>query len=150
MKKETVFGSLHDDRGNCHIVRTTRLRKGPGKLLTVNVLLDRLVRQDGTTIDVDLVTDGDVVTQNSYIFQSCPSANTAVPANDRRLDPGVVLDLAILEDDAALETDTIAYDDIRANGDVGPYAATLSNLCRGINHNVAAVNERLRSRSEQF
>lgn len=42
---------------------------------TLNVGLDALVRQDASTIDVDLVADGDVLAKNGDVFQSSPAAN---------------------------------------------------------------------------
>lgn len=59
----------------------------------VNVGLDRLVGQDAATVDVDLVANGDIVTENSHVLETGPAADGAVPANNRRLDPCVVLDL---------------------------------------------------------
>jgi hypothetical protein len=101
-------------------------------LLTINVLLDGLVGQDGTTVDVDLVANGNVVTENCYVLETRPLADGAVPANNRRLDPGVVLDTAVLEQHTALQTDTVANDNIWANGDIRTDAAVLANLRRGM------------------
>ena len=102
---------LHDDGGS------------------VDVLLDRLVGQDGTTVDIDLIANGNIVTEHSDVLQTSPLADSAVPADNGGLDPGVVLDAAVLQDDAALETHTVADDDVGANGDVGPDTAVLANLC---------------------
>lgn len=101
---------LHDNRGGIH------------------VLLDGLVRQDGTAVDVDLIADGDIVAQNGDVLETRPLANGAVPADNGRLDPGVILDTAVLEDDASLQTHSIADNDVGANGDIGTNAAVLANL----------------------
>lgn len=119
-------------------------------LLTVNVLLDGLVGQDGTTVDVDLVANGNVVAENCYVLETRPLADGAVPANNRRLDPGVVLDTAVLEQHTALQTDTVANDNIRANGDIRTDAAVLANLRRGVDQDVAAVDVWLRGWCEQL
>lgn len=73
------FVCLHDDGGD------------------VNVGLDRLVGEDAATVDVDLVTNSDIVAENSDILQASPAADGAVPADDGGLDPGVVLDLGAAE-----------------------------------------------------
>jgi hypothetical protein len=87
------------------------------------------VGQDGTTVDVDLIANGNVVTEHSDVLQTSPLADSAVPAYNGRFDPGVVLDAAVLQDDAALETHAVANYDIGANGDVGTDTAILANLC---------------------
>jgi hypothetical protein len=105
-----VEGVLHDDRGS------------------VDVLLDRLVRQDGATVDVDLVADRDVVSQYGHVLETCPLADGAVPANNGRLDPSVVLDAAILENDTSLQAYTVADNDIWSNGHVRTDTAVLANF----------------------
>lgn len=57
---------------------------------TVDILFDGFVRQDRTTIDIDFISNRDIITQNRDILQTGPSSNGTVPANDRRLDPGVI------------------------------------------------------------
>jgi hypothetical protein len=108
--------------------------------LTIDVLLDGLVREDGTAVDVDFIANGDVIAENSYVLETRPLTDGAVPANNGRLDPGVVLDAAVLQQNAALETDTIANDNVGANCDVGTNAAVLANLRGLIDHNVTAVD----------
>ena len=98
--------------------------------LTVNVLLDRLVRQNRTTINVNLITNRNIITKHSHVLETRPLAHGAVPADNRRLDPSVVLDAAVLEQHTALETHTVADDDIGADGDVRTDAAVLSYLGR--------------------
>jgi hypothetical protein len=117
-------------------------------ILTINVLLDALVRQDGATVNIYLISDGNIITQDSDVLQTSPAADGAVPSDNGRLDPGVVLDLAILHHDAALETDTVTNDNIGANDYVGTNTAVVSNLRRGVNHNVAAVHVRFGDRSQ--
>jgi hypothetical protein len=87
------------------------------------------VGQDGATVDVDLVANGDVVTENSYVLQTRPLADGAVPADNSRLNPRMVLDAAVLKDHASLQTHTVANDNVGANGDVGTNAAVLPDLC---------------------
>lgn len=106
----------------------------------VDVGLDGLVRQDAAAVDVDLVANGHVVAENSHVLEAGPAADGAVPANNRRLDPGVVLDLGSAQEDASLQTDTVANNDVGANGDVGTYSAVLSNLGRRVDQDIAAVN----------
>lgn len=98
------------------------------------------MRQNGATVDIHLIGDGHVVSKNGDILQTSPSADRAVPANDGGLDPGVVLDLAVLHHDAALQTDSITDHDVRANDHIGANTAVVADLGGGIDHNVAAVH----------
>lgn len=119
-------------------------------MLTVNVRLDRLVRQDRAAVDVDLVADGDIVAQHGDVLEAGPLADGAVPADDGGLDPGVVLDLAALEQHAALQAHAVADDDTGTDGDVWTDAAALADLGRRIDQDVAAVYKGLRVRHEQL
>ncbi|KFY11986.1 hypothetical protein V492_04157 [Pseudogymnoascus sp. VKM F-4246] len=107
---------------------------------SIDVSLDSLVRQDRAAIDVDLIGDRDVVSQDRDVLKTRPLAYAGVPSNDSGLDPGVVLDLAALEDDAALEADAVADDDVGADGDVGADAAVAADLGGGVDQHVAAVH----------
>lgn len=98
------------------------------------------MREDAAAVDVDLVANGHVVTENSHVLQTSPAADGAVPADDGRLDPSVVLDLGATEQDAALEANTITNNNIGADGDVGSYPAVLANLGGGVDQDVAAVH----------
>ena len=68
-------------------------KKANMQILTVNVLLDALVRQHAGTVAVDLITDANVVSEDSHVLEAGPAADGRVPANNRALDPGVLLDL---------------------------------------------------------
>lgn len=114
----------------------------------VNVGLDRLVREDAATVDVDLVANCHIVTQDCHVLETSPSADSAVPANNGGLDPGVILDLGSAEQHTSLQTDTVTNNNIGANSDVGSDSAVLANLGRGVNHDVATVDEGLGGRSE--
>lgn len=96
--------------------------------------------QHAAAIHVDLVANRHIVTQDRHVFQACPLADAAVPAYDGALDPGMVLDLGSRQDNAALQTNTIANDYVGANRHIGPYSAVLANLGRGVNHDVAAID----------
>ena len=65
--------------------------------LTINVLLDAFVRQDAATINVDLITDSHIIPKHGDVLQSGPATDSAVPADDRALDPSMVLDLGVLQ-----------------------------------------------------
>jgi hypothetical protein len=121
LKLQDCMVVLHDDRGH------------------INVDLDALMRQDASSVDVDLVADCDIVSQHTDVLQSCPFAYSRVPTNNSALDPGVVLDLGACEDDTTLQTDTIADNGIWANGNIGTDSAVLSDLRRGVDQDVAAV-----------
>lgn len=116
----------------------------------VNIGLDGLVGQNAAAVDVNLISDCDIVTENGHILQSRPSTYSAVPANNGRLDPGMVLDLGGTQQDAALQADAITNNNIGANGDIGSYPAVLANLGRGVDKNVAAMNIRLGGGCEIF
>ena len=68
--------------------------------------------QNGTAVDVDFVANGDIVAEYSHVLETSPLANSAVPADNGRLDPGMVLDAAVLQQHTALETDTVTDDDV--------------------------------------
>ena len=118
--------------------------------LTVDVLLDGLVGQDRATVDVDLIANRHIITKNSYVLETRPLADSAVPAHDSGLDPGVVLDAAVLQQHAALETDTVANDNVGSNRDVGADAAVLANLRGLVDHDITAVDVRLVRRDEEL
>lgn len=124
------MGILHDDGRN------------------VNVGLDRLVRKDAATVDVDLVANGNIVTQDGDVLETGPATNGAVPADDGGLDPGVVLDLGSTEKNASLEANTVTNNDIGTNGNVGADSAVLANLGSGVDHDIAAMDEGLGGRGE--
>lgn len=94
----------------------------------VDVSLDGLVGENTATVDVDLVANSDIVTENCYVLQAGPSANSAVPANDGGLDPSMVLDLGATEQHTSLQTNTISNNDIRSNCNIGTDSAVLANL----------------------
>lgn len=118
--------------------------------LTVDVLLDTLVREDRAAVDVDLITNSHVVTQDGDVLKASPAADGAVPADDAGLDPGVVLDLAVSEQDASLETDAIANDDVGSDSHVGTNTAVLANLRGGVDEDVSAVDIGLAGGGEQL
>ena len=96
--------------------------------------------QNRTAVDVDFVANGDIVAEYSHVLETSPLANSAVPADNGRLDPGMVLDAAVLQQHTALETDTVTDDDVGADCDIGANAAVLANLCALVNHDVTAVD----------
>lgn len=97
-------------------------------LRSFDIVLDGLVRQDLTTVDIDLVLDGDVFTQDGDAFQSGPSTDGGVPTDDGGLDESVVLDLGVLEDGGSDDSDTVANDDVRADDNVRTDGAALADL----------------------
>ena len=96
--------------------------------------------QHTATIDIDLVTDGDIIAEDSSVFQPCPSSDCAVPSDNGALDPGVLLDLDIGKNDTSLQTHTIANDDVGADCDIRANLAVLADARRWINEDVPAVN----------
>lgn len=113
-------------------------------------MFDALVRQDGATVHIDLVGNGHVVTQNSDVLQTSPLAHRTVPADDGRLHPRVVLDLAVLQKDTALQANAIADNDIGTNNDVRADAAVLADLCAGVDHDIPTIHVGLAVGGEQF
>lgn len=108
------------------------------------------MRQDAATVDVDLVANRNIITQDGNVLQARPPANCAVPADDGALDPGVVLDLGVTQEYAALKPDTIADHDVGANGNVGPDTAVCANLCGWVYQDIAAVDKGLRCWGEKL
>jgi hypothetical protein len=78
-----------------------------------------LVGQNGSTIDVKLILDGDVVTKNGDVLYSGPSTDARVPSDDRAHDPGVVSDGSVSHDDTSLKPDTRSDLGSRSDDDVG-------------------------------
>jgi hypothetical protein len=56
------------------------------------------------------------------------------------MDPGEVLNLGSFQDNTSLQANTISNDGIRSNNYIGTNTASLSNLGRRMNHNVALMN----------
>jgi len=108
--------------------------------LTVDVCLDALVGKYTGTVAVNLVANGHVVTQDGDVLETCPSAYCAVPSNNRALHPCVLLDLAVLEKNRALQTHTLANLDIRSNDHVGANLAVLANFCSRVDHDITTVD----------
>lgn len=104
--------------------------------------------EDAATVDVDLITNCDIVAENCHVLEASPSANGAVPADDGGLHPGVVLDLGATEQHTSLQADTVTDNDIRTDRDIGSDPAVLANLGRGVDHDISAVNVGLSGRSE--
>lgn len=48
-----------------------------------------------STVDVDLIADCHIVTENANVLKTSPATDDAVPADDCALDPGVLLDLGV-------------------------------------------------------
>ena len=85
--------------------------------------------EDAASVNVDLIGNGNIVTENGDVLETCPLSDAGVPADNGGLDPGVVLDLAALEDNATLQAHAISDNDIWSNGDVWPDTAVAANLC---------------------
>ncbi|KAI6804504.1 hypothetical protein KC361_g299 [Hortaea werneckii] len=116
--------------------------------LTIYVLLDALVRQHTGAVAVDLITNRHIVAQHGHVLQPCPPAYRAVPADDRALDPRVLLHLRALQQHTPLQPHTVANDHIRSDRDVRADLAVLANGRRGVDHDIAAVDaDRRPSRS---
>lgn len=62
----------------------------------------------------------------------------------------MVLDLATLQDDAALETHAVADDDVGADSDIWSDTAVAADLGGGINQDVTAVNVGCAWRGEEL
>lgn len=106
--------------------------------------------QNRAAIDIHLVSNGDIVTQDRDILQASPLANGAVPTDNSRLDPSMVLDLAVLQEHTALQTHAIADHNVGTNDYIRANATVLADLGRGINHDVAAVDVRLAVGGQQL
>ena len=94
----------------------------------IDVGLDCLVRQYAATIDIDLVANSNIVSENCHILKASPPSDDAVPADDAAFDPCVIFDLGTREQDASLQPDTIANYDVGTNGHIGSYFAVLADF----------------------
>lgn len=108
------------------------------------------MRQDRTAIDIYFVRNGDIVTQNSDIFQTSPLAYGAVPTDNGRLDPGVILDLAVLQEYTTLQTRAIANDNVWPDGHVGTNTAVVADFGGWVYHDIAPKHIRLGVRGQQL
>lgn len=127
-----------------------KARGREGEEHTVDILFDRLVWQNRATVNVDLVLDGDIVAENSDVFETSPLADGAVPADDGGLYPGVILYLGVLEQDAALQADTVTDDNVGADSDIGTDTAGMAYLGGWMDHDISAIDVRLGGRSEHL
>ncbi|KAH3658819.1 hypothetical protein OGATHE_006545 [Ogataea polymorpha] len=100
----------------------------------LDIVLDRFVRQNLTTVDIDLVLDSDVLSKNGDTLESSPFTNSRVPAHNGRFDPSVVLDLRVFQNSRSLDSDTVTNDTVRTNDDVRTDLTSLSDLGRWIDH----------------
>lgn len=107
------------------------------------------MREHTTTINVDLVADGDVVAEHRHVLEARPLADGAVPADDGALDPRVVLDPGTREERAPLQAHAVADHDALADDHVGADAAVLADLGGLVDHDVAAVDVALGRRDQQ-
>lgn len=106
--------------------------------------------EHAASVNVYLIANGDIVTENSHVLQTSPLANTAIPTHDGALDPGVILHLGVGQNHASLKADAITNDHTRADGHVGTNLAVLSNLGGGIDHDVAAKDKWLGNWGEEL
>lgn len=86
------------------------------------------MRQDAAAVDVDLITDRNVVTQDSHVLKARPLADGAVPTHDGLLNPSMVLDLGSLQKDALLQADAVPDHHVGPNSDMWSYLAVVANL----------------------
>src|SRR5436190_20184190 len=106
------------------------------------------MRQDRTAVDVDFISNRHVVAQHRHILQSRPFTYRAIPTDDRRLHPCVVLDLTTSQEHASMQPNAIADYNVRADGHIRSNATVAANLCARIDEHVAAMHERLTCRSK--
>ena len=106
----------------------------------ININFNALVRQDGSSINVDLISNCHIVTEDTDVLQPRPFSYSRVPAYDCALNPCVILDLGAREQHTTLQADTVAYDDIRANGNVRANSAVLANFGGRIDEDIAAMD----------
>ncbi|KAH3663754.1 hypothetical protein OGAPHI_005156 [Ogataea philodendri] len=111
--------------------------------------MNKFVRQDLTTVNVDFVLNGNILTQNSDTFKSGPFTDGGVPANNGGLHPSVILDLRVLENCGSLDSDTVSDDTVWSNNDVRTNLAALTDLGRLVDQDIATVDVVLRSGGEQ-
>lgn len=65
-----------------------------------------LVGQDGSTVYVKLVLDGNVVSEDGNVLHPGPSTDGRIPPDNRGHDPGVIPDGGVGHDDTSLKPDT--------------------------------------------
>ena len=117
-------------------------------ILTVDVRLNALVRQNTPSIDINLITNRHIVAQHTDILQSRPFPDTAVPAHNCALDPRMVFDLGVGQKDGSLDPYTVTDDYVGTDGDVGTDAAIFADFGGRVDEDVAAVDEGFRMFSE--
>lgn len=117
--------------------------------LTINIRLYRLMRQHLASINIHLIAHRHIISQHRHILQARPLAHCRVPSHNRGLDPGMILDLATLENHTPLQPNTISDHDTRTDGYIRAYTAILAHLGGRVDEHVAAVYPRL-ARGEEL
>ena len=103
------------------------------------------MRQHRRTVAINLIPNTHVITQHTDILHPRPPPDRAIPADNRALHPRMLLHLAALQEDAALQSHPISDHHVRANDYIGSDFAVLANLRGRVNEHVAAVYVRLGS-----
>ena len=113
------------------------------------------MRQNVASVDVELVFNHDVFTENCNVLHSnlierrrveekndfevldevldvYPFADFTPPADYRRLNPAVRVNVRVAEDGRAFQANAVFDDHVRSDDHVWPYAAVFADLCRRI------------------
>jgi hypothetical protein len=96
-----------------------------------------------STIDINFISNRDIVAENSDIFKTCPSSHRAVPPDDRALHPCMILDAGAVEQYTSLKSNTITNHAIRTDCDIGTDATILANFGTGIDEHIPAIHKGL-------
>ena len=84
--------------------------------------------EDLAAVDVDLVLDDDVLSEDADVLHAHPLAHVAVPADDAGLEPRVRLDARPLQHGAALDADAVLHHHVGAERHVGADATVGPDL----------------------
>ena|ERR1700737_2079796 len=95
------------------------------------------------TIDVNFVRDCHIISEDTDILQTRPSADCTVPSNDGAFYPSMILDPRTFKQHTTLKTNAIANDAIWTDCHIWTNSTVLANLGRRIDKNVPTVDEGL-------
>ena len=96
------------------------------------------------TVNIDFVGNCHIVSQNTDIFQPCPSPHSTMPSNNSTFDPSVVFDSRPFEQDASLKSNSITDDAVRTNCYVRANATIPADFNRCIDKNISPINKCLK------
>lgn len=96
--------------------------------------------QHGCAVDVQLVLDRDVITENGDVLDSSPSTDAAIPTDDGAGDPSMITNDCVAHDDTSLKTSSWSDLGTWSDNDVRANQCRRIDLGRWVHKHVAAIH----------